>query len=363
MSYRKWLITTLSLILIFAAIVVAVNFYVDHHGVRLSLFGGDVDVNQNQIMYPDGINQHMFNPELIFRNPGKFDSFLFGSSRTSVIHVEKIPEGRFYNMSYSLGLPTQHMAILNAFVNRGIKIKHVMIGLDEIAFAMPPAATQKHLVRIMHPDIGGPGRLELFGMYFFRKPDLEELGRWQDRVIRGKMSGRIATTPQGVNLVWLEKDEIIEKAAKPAFYFNAGPYKPVIYSPEEMDKAFKAIGELVALAKTHHFQLTFFISPIYAQLYLNNAEALLTAKARLAQITDYYDFSGFNSVTSNPVNYYEEVHYRYRVGNMIIARIFGVDVTGLPKDFGSLVTKENVRRHLKKQKQELEQYLKSHKPQ
>ncbi len=48
---------------------------------------------------------------------------------------------------------------------------------------------------------------------------------------------------------------------------------------------------------------------------------------------------------------------------MIIARIFGVDVTGLPKDFGSLVTKENVRRHLKKQKQELEQHLKSHKPQ
>ncbi|PKN96299.1 MAG: hypothetical protein CVU43_21430 [Chloroflexi bacterium HGW-Chloroflexi-5] len=360
MSNLKWLITTFSLILIFATLVVAVNLYVDHHGVRLSLFSGEETGNQNQIIYPDGINQHMFNPELIFRNPEKFDSFLFGSSRTSVIHVEKIPEGRFYNMSYSLGLPTQHLAILKAFVNRGIKIKHVIIGLDEIAFAMPPAATQKHLVRIMHPDIGGPGRLELFGMYFFRKPDLEELGRWQDRVVLGKMNGRIITTPQGVNLVWLEKDQIIEKAAKPVFYFDAGPYKPVIYGPKEMDEAFKAIEELVALAQVHHYQLTFFISPIYSQLYLNNAEALLIAKARLSRITDYFDFSGFNSVTTNPVNYYEEVHYRYRVGDMIIERIFGVDVTALPKDFGILVTKQNIGQHLEKQKHELEQYLKSH---
>ncbi|PKN85546.1 MAG: hypothetical protein CVU51_08645 [Deltaproteobacteria bacterium HGW-Deltaproteobacteria-1] len=360
MSYLKWLITTLFLILIFAALVVAVNFYVDHHGVRLSLFGGSREIHQDQVIYPDGINQHMFNPELVFRNPEKFDSFLFGSSRTSVIHVEKIPEGRFYNMSYSLGLPTQHLAILKAFVKRGIKIKRVIIGLDEIAFAMPPAATQKHLVRIMHPDIGGPGRLELFGMYFFRKPDLEELGRWYDRVVLGKMNGRIITTPRGLNLVWMEKDRIIEKAAKPVFYFDAGPYKPVTYDQKKMDEAFQSIEELVALAQAHHFQLTFFISPIYSKLYLNNAEALLTAKARLAQITDYYDFSGFNSVTTNPVNYYEEVHYRYRVGDMIIARIFGVDVATLPKDFGVLVTKQNVGQHLENQKRELEQYLKSH---
>jgi len=360
MSYLKWLITTFSLVLFFAALIVAVNFYVDHHGVRLSLFSDGISIHQSQVTYPDGINQHMFNPELIFRNSEKFDSFLFGSSRTSVIHVEKIPDGRFYNMSYSLGLPTQHLAILKAFAARRIKIKHVVIGLDEIAFAMPAAATQKHLVRIMHPDIDGPDRLEIFGMYFFRKPELEELGRWHDRVRLGKTNGRVITNPQGVNLGWLEKDQLIEKAARPIFHFTADQYKPVTYGPKEMDKAFKSIEELVALAQAHHFQLTFFISPIYSQLYLNNAEALLTAKVRLAQITDYYDFSGLNSVTTNPVNYYEEQHYRYRVGDMIIERIFGVDVAALPKDFGSLVTKQNVGQHLEKQKRELEQYLKSH---
>ena len=116
MNYLKWLITTLSLMLIFAVIVVAVNFYVDHHAVRLSLFSGNKEINQT--VFPDGINQHTFNPEVIFRNPEKFDSFLFGSSRTAQIDVAKISGGRFYNMSYSLGLPHQHLAIIKALLKR-----------------------------------------------------------------------------------------------------------------------------------------------------------------------------------------------------------------------------------------------------
>jgi len=101
------------LVILFSVVVVTVNFYVDHHGVRMSLFSGNKKIVQT--VYPDGINQHMFNPERIFRNPDKFDSFLFGSSRTGVIDVAKISAGRFYNMSYSLGLPEQHLAILKAF--------------------------------------------------------------------------------------------------------------------------------------------------------------------------------------------------------------------------------------------------------
>ena len=61
----------------------------------------------------------MFNPELIFRSPKRFDSFLFGSSRVGVIDVNKIPAGKFYNMSYSVGMLSQHLAILKAFVQKG----------------------------------------------------------------------------------------------------------------------------------------------------------------------------------------------------------------------------------------------------
>lgn len=358
MSYLKWLIITFTLILIFAVVVISINFYVDHHAIRLSLFSINKKINQTD--YPDGINQHTFNPEFIFRNPDYFDSFLFGSSRTASIQVDKIPDGRFYNMSYSLGLPSQHLAILRAFSKRGVKIRTVVIGLDDFCFSLPPEARQKHLIRIMHPDIGGPGRLEIFGMYFFRKPTGKELTQWKDRVILGKREGRFIIDNRGVNRGWMQKEKIIETGRKPIFDYVVSKYEPVVYGPKELDESFAVIQDLVSLSKENHFRLIFFITPFYSQLYLNHAEALLIAKARLAQVTDYYDFSGFNSVTTNALNYYEESHYRYRVGDMIIERIFGGSVAALPEDFGSLVTKHSIGQHLEKQKRELEQYLKSH---
>jgi len=358
MSYLKWLFTTFLLILLFAAGIIAFNFFIDHHAVRLSLFSGNKKIDQT--VYPDGINQHMFNPEVIFRQPEKFDSFLFGSSRIGAIYVTKIPTGKFYNMSYSQGLPAQHLAIIKAFLQKGIKIKSVVIGLDEFCFSLSASAHEKQLLRIMHPDIGGPGRPEIFGMYFFRKPSLDELARWRDRVLYGKMEGRIIVNSSGVHLGWNQKGKILNVINKPIFQFNIQKYEPVTYGKKETDEAFAAIAELISLSHEHNFSLVFFITPFYANYYLNYAEGLMSIKERLANLTNYYDFSGINSVTINDMNYYEESHYRYRVGDMIIARIFGNGESKLPDDFGVLVTRQNVGKHLKSQQQELLHYLQAH---
>jgi hypothetical protein len=357
MNYYKWLITTLFFILLFACGIVAANFYVDHHGVRLSLFSGNKEIRQT--VYPDGLNQHMFNAELIFRRPENFNSFLFGSSRVSVMDVAKITTGRFYNMSYSQGLPAQHLAIIKSFLQRGIKIKSVVVGLDEFCFLLSASAHQKQLLRMMHPDAGGPGRPEIFGMYFFRKPSLDELGRWRDRVLYGKMEGRIVMNHLGVHLGWRQKEIILQTIKKPIFQFSIQKYEPITYGQKEIDEAFVAIEELISLSRIHGFSLTFFIAPFYSNFYANYAEGLLNIKERLARLTDYYDFSGINSITTNDMNYYEESHYRYCVGDMMIKRMFG-DPTGIPADFGVLVTRQNAASHVKNQRRELEQYLHAH---
>ncbi len=358
MRYSKWLTTTITLLVIFTVTIVAINSCIDHHAVRVSLFSNHEKAGQ--IIYPIGFNQHMFHPAYVYKNSNRFDSFLFGSSRVGVIDVTKIPTGKFYNMSYSLGVPAQHLAILKYFLKKGIKIKSVIIGLDEISFVSKGAKNEQDLLRIMHPDIGGPDRLKIFGMYFFRPPELSEIGQWWDRVILGIVKGQIVMSSEGINLGFRERDKSIEREEKPIFNFTVKTYKPVIYPTKSSNAAFIILSELVALANTYHFSITFFINPLYAQLYINEAESLFLAKARLAQLTDYYDFSGFNSVTTNPLNYYESSHYRYRVGDLIVERIFGGGSVPVPDDFGVHVTKQNVGRHLEIQKQELEQYLRTH---
>ncbi|GAB6268704.1 MAG: hypothetical protein STSR0002_14460 [Smithella sp.] len=304
--------------------------------------------------YPDGVNQHMFNTEFIFRDPDRFDSFFFGTSRIWVMDVSKITQGRFFNMSYSEGLPAEHLAIVKAFLHKGIKIKSVVVGLDGFCFNKLASEHEKHLMRIMHPDAGGPNRLKLFGIYFFRKPDLNELKGWMDRVRKIKPERRFTIDSQGMLLRWQYADKKIESSGKPLFSYTLKKYEPIVYKQKAMDESFSAIEELIALSGKHHFALTFYISPAYYQHYLNNAESLLKVKKRLAALTDFYDFSGFNSVTTDPMNFYEEVHFRYRVGDMIIKRLFGAGTIELPDDFGVLVTKQNIDQHLQSQKLELE---------
>ena len=67
----------------------------------------------------------------------------------------------------------------------------------------------------------------------------------------------------------------------------------------------------------------------------------------IAKITDFWDFSGYNSCTNNNKFFYDSVHYRQFVGNMIIARVFSDKNVEIPKDFGMYVTKDNINEDIK----------------
>ncbi len=358
MNYYKSLLRSICFVLFFILLAVGVNFYVDHYAVRQTLFSGGKPLYPAS--YPDGINQHIFNVELILRNPEKFDSFLFGSSRVNVIDVGKIPSGRFYNMSYIQGLPTQHLAVVKAFLKEGIQIKSVVVGLDGFCFNMKASDYQYHLTRVMHPKSGGPGLLKTFGLYFFRKPDMEEIKRFRDRKKNIHPERRYMISDNGRMLTWQYLEKVIANIGKPLFSYEVTAYEPLRFESDATEESFTAIEELLALSRQNNFTVVFFISPFYHQLYLNKAEALFKIKKRLATVADYYDFSGFNSITTNPTNYYEESHYRYHIGDMILRRIYDENATGVPDDFGILVTKQNIDEHVHRQKLELKAYLHRH---
>jgi hypothetical protein len=357
MKHTKWLTITLSLIFVFDAIIVAFNFSEDTYGVRQTLFSLNQDKDISYRFYPDAINQHIFNPEFIFSHPKRFDSFIFGSSRVAVIDPAKIGGGNFYNMSYSQGLPSEHLAIIKAFLRREIKIKTVLIGLDEFCFAISAEEHKNQLLRIMHPDISGQSRLTLFLLYFFRKPSLFEAANAKNELLHKKREDGFMLDKNGLNLGWVNKERTINAVQKPIFPNQMPLYAPIKYPPQDVDRSIRIIEELVNLSKINNFSVILFFNPMNAKIYLNYANELMRIKERLARITDYYDFSGFNSVTTNDVNYYEEGHYRYLVGDLIIKKIYDEDKMTIPRDFGVRVTKENINEHIENQRRELACYL------
>ena len=83
---------------------------------------------------------------------------------------------------------------------------------------------------------------------------------------------------------------------------------------------------------------------------------LLASEAREANASPFplWDFSGFNSVTTEPVPsaqnknakmrwYWEDSHYKTETGHLILDRVFGLDTTELRAhpDFGVLLTEAN----------------------
>jgi hypothetical protein len=357
MKNSKWLKITILLTALFVGLVVIVNILIDTYGVSLSLFSPGKKIKVESINRVAELNQQIFNTEYILRNPDKFNSFLFGSSRVGLLDTSKIVGGNFYNMSYPIGAPAEHLAIIKTFLQRGVKIKTIIIGLDEFSFLVNTKVHQTQLFTIMHPDVSGKNRLIIFYKYFLRMPKLFELANGIKIFQRGKLEGKLTISEWGLNLGWLNNERILATTGKPLFSDETIPYVPYNYAEKVADQALSEIQELISLSKENNFQLIIFINPIYSKLYLNPAAGLFPVKEKLALITDYYDFSGINSVTNNSYYSYDGDHYRYIVGDMIIKKIFGSGKINVPQDFGVFVTRQNVDEHIKRQKLELEKYL------
>lgn len=82
-----------------------------------------------------GSNNNYIKMKYILANPGKFDSFLFGSSRVGAIHTDKITTAeKCYNMTYSLGLPGWHLLNIKTIFENNIRPKKIYIGVDSVSY-------------------------------------------------------------------------------------------------------------------------------------------------------------------------------------------------------------------------------------
>lgn len=61
--------------------------------------------------------------------------------------------------------------------------------------------------------------------------------------------------------------------------------------------------------------------------------------ADASKIIGHWNFAGFNSISYEPRNFYDPMHYRNHIGEMILAKMFGDDLVEVPEDFGVYMDK------------------------
>lgn len=348
---KKWCKFVLIIILGTVTIISLINYLIDPYGIFRIDF-------RNQVVEP---NQHFIKVRYIVSNPKKFDSFVFGSSRVNSIDVSKIKNGKWYNMTYSEGLPAEHLRHLKFFKEHGVLIKNVMIGLDDFSYKIDPNTHFNQMLRQPYPAVIGESVIAYYVRYLIRFPDKKVL-KSTLKAYKDRKKGiktyfdhyDFYNTGRGDTSFLDEKIE-----SEPEKYRKDPKFdKPTVFRGDRVEKTLEEIREIVDFCKSNNINLIIFINPHHYKTYLNsNLKQFFYFKKELAKITDYYDFSGLNTVTTDNYYFYETSHYRTIVGDMILKKIFGYPNISVPEDFGIKITKENIEKHLEKQKEEVKDYL------
>ena len=151
----------------------------------------------------------------------------------------------------------------------------------------------------------------------------------------------------------------ISQAVISNYFTSENRYKNYILSDIHIEEYRK----IVELCKRNNIRLISFISPVHAtQLETIRVSRLWNTfeqwKRVIIKISPVWDFSGFNSITTEPLNnkmrnYVDPSHYNYQVGNLIFNRVFQYNETQVPYDFGIYIDNlDTLEMHLRKTNQD-----------
>ncbi len=326
---KKYVCRLIGIVMFFLVLTAGWNYVYDTSG----LFNQDFSVKRVEP------NQHFVKMRYILSESQKYNAFCFGSSRIGNIDLEKINNGlKYYNMTYSEGLPAEWLADLQAFLKHGVTVNQIIIGIDDFSFRVDPESHKKQWLRIPYKE---GMNIFTYCSYLLKKPTKP------DKIEEDKES--IYDVYNSGRPLHPEPDAAIE--AEVAKHLSNETFQhPTHYEGNRIIETIGELRQLKDICDTNGIELIVFINPINAETYRDtNMQEFNEFKYQLAQVTDYYDFSGLNDITTNNYYYYETSHYRPLVGDMIVNRLFNRGNI----EFGVYVTKENVEEHL----QDLEKQL------
>lgn len=273
-------------------------------------------------------NKNYVKTRYVIENPNKYDGFLFGSSRVGSIHVENISGYRIYNMTYSEGTPQEHLGTLRSFLNEGVNVEIVYMGIDSLSYTIDPS---KHIAQPMRCPYQ---YLMLNPLNFIRLYASPYLAMTAIRNSGGGLAGYDVFYDYGW---WCDygRGAAID-------WDNAAP---VVGDANRLDETLLEIQEMKDICTENDIQLVVFTNPMFEITYEASVEQnYLEFLDRLADIIGYYNFSGINGVTVNTGNYIDTSHYNAYIGDMLIDVMCNdyIDENLYNQGFGWYVTSENV---------------------
>jgi hypothetical protein len=331
------------------AAVASFNFIIDPYG----LWGAPVIERLNAGKPAERDNEMMFKAADVRR--ARPATLLLGSSRVDLGLDPLHPALAEFGPAYNLALMGGYVGPLLQYYKHALGAqpppRRVVMGLDFFAFnrvvVAPPSfdAARLGLDHLILTDVVASLLTRVATVDSFRTV----VTSWRDPLFRAFTQGM--ATDAFVHQYAVEKGMPERFRESTELYLNGpGYYEDFVLS----EKAFADIAEIVRLSSEQGVDLRFFIPPEH--IVLQEAlrvrglwETYWRWKERIAALSPYWDFSGYNTITTEPIGdrmslYWDASHFRKGVGNLVLDRILGADNPGLPADFGRYIAVGDIAR-------------------
>lgn len=316
-----------------------INFVIDPYGI----FKKDIS---KQILEP---NKNYLKTKYILKNKNKYDAFIFGSSRVGVIPVEKISGYRFYNMTYSEGVPKEWLDTLKTFIENDIKIKMVIIGIDDISFKVNYKEHLNQPMRLPYQNLISCKKI--LKNYLLINP----FNKYNILTLKGVLEKNynedyinIYTNGTNITKNSIKRDEEIETNLSK--HFQDEKFLTNSYSKKKfisIEENIKILNEIEKICLNNNIKLIVIFNPLHESAYIGeNEKEYKIIKEKLIDTLNcnIYDFSVNNSIAKNNYYWYETSHFRNIVGEMMLKIIFKDNfktkqMVNIPSDFVKIYKK------------------------
>jgi hypothetical protein len=341
---KKFVIYILFTTLLLGTFLGIINYIVDPFNI----------FNTQYLPYQFQRNERFIKIAYLDKHHNHFNSYLIGSSRIGTTNPEilnsYISGSKFYNMTLSSATLADELRHIKYMIKARYEIKNIYLQVDLNNNMTSYLYPNSDYLRKPHPHVVG-NSLPLYYLDYLLNPFPSNIKGKILKNIEGKNDDNYNlilgnwTRPEKDTKIRLNCANFIK--SEPTFNINVQPKVKNTYTKINMI----ALKSIIELCKKNNINLIIFTTPhnhnyldiIYEKEYYTFLKELLA-------ITDYWDFSGYNSITMNDCNYYDSSHYRPEIGNLIAAKIFNDKHIPIPSDFGAFVTQNNIEEHLKQLK-------------
>ncbi len=305
------------------------------------------------------INERFAKMQYLLRGHRRFDGFILGSSR--IVHTnprlleEVLPGARFYNFSTAGATPWEHLLHVKYMVERGMTVRRLFVGIDvDLALTTKGYPPSDYLFRL-HPHVVGQGLFPYYASYLTILPEKNmrrkvTMNLRRDAGVRYHIEGDGTRYNDRVESL-MSKDPEGYVRGQASFHVKT---ERLTGRTDHAGANLEALRELSDLCRKRDIALHMFINPCHRQVMDSLViEDYLWFLRELARFTDYWDFGGYNSVTTDSRYYIDSSHYGPAVSRLVIARMFGRDHATVPPDFGSFVEQGSAQGHLERLRKNL----------